>query len=182
VCQTRDVYPAKVCNRGRNAPNLGHLSLSGTPSLRRVSPHVTPLWQNNLINVIIIDMSELLLPAPDSSRNQFLNVTASLGVPLDVYRGYFVDGDKEIRVIVDTTDHPRIEDGELYSDPTHRVSVSEVMIDGTKRKIPSPDAGRYPFSERVDRDSIRLPLIKMLEVPGMVILQGPNWRDTEELI
>jgi len=102
---------------------------------------------------------------------------------LDVYRGYFVGGDKEIRVIVDTTDQPRIDEGELYSDPVHEVSVFEVTIDGAKRKVPSPDADRYPFSERIKRDKIRLSLMKMLsEVPpDIVILQGPNWRDTKEL-
>jgi hypothetical protein len=97
--------------------------------------------------------------------------------------GYFVEGDKEIRVIVETTDQPRIDEGELYSDPVHTVSVFEVTVGGTKRRIPSPDAGRYPFSERIKRDKIRLPLTKMLGVsPDLVILQGPNWRDTEELI
>lgn len=128
-------------------------------------------------------MSELLLPSPDSSRGKFLDVTAHLGVPLDVYRGHFVDGDKEIRVIVDNTDQPHVEGGKLYSDPTCAVSVFEIAIDGTKRRLSSPDAGRYPFSERAERDRMRLPLLEIVGITSsLVILQGPNWRDFDDRI
>ncbi len=126
-------------------------------------------------------MSELLLPSPDSSRNDFLRVTKMLGTPLDVYDGYFVDGDTQFNVIVDTTDRAHIEDGELHSNPLHEVSVSEVKVDGTERKIPSPDADRYPFTRRIEGDKLRLALIGKLVVThpdivaDTVILQGPSW-------
>ena len=131
-------------------------------------------------------MSELLLPSPDSSRNDFHRVTRFLGVPLDVYDGYFVDGDIEFNVIVDTTDHPSIEKGELYSDPLHEVSVYEAKIDGAKRRILAPDADRYPFTQRIERDKLRVALIGRLSathpdiVSDTVILQGPGWHANEK--
>ena len=127
-------------------------------------------------------MSELLLPSPDSSRSDFLRVTKALGVPLDVYDGYFVDGDRELNVIVDTTDRPCVENGVLYSDPLHEVSISEIKLDGTERKIPCPDADRYPLTRRIESDEPRLAIIGKLAVThpeivaDTVILQGPNWR------
>lgn len=124
----------------------------------------------------MLTMSEFLAPSPDSSRNQFPNFTKEFGVPLDVYRGRFIDGDAETRVIVDTTDRPHIEEGELYSNPLHEVSVFEVASDGAKRRIPSPDAGRYPFSERVEDGKFRLPLVRLFGADlDIVVLQGPNW-------
>ncbi len=92
-----------------------------------------------------------------------------------------MDGDTEIRVIVDTTDHPHVEKGELYSDPVHEVSVFEVASDDTKRKIPSHAARRYPYSKRVEASKFRLPLIRIFGVdPNIVILQGPNWNTDNE--
>ena len=143
-------------------------------------------WQYMIIGVIILSMSGLLLPSPDSSRNDFLRVTKTLGVPLDVYDGYFIDGDTELNVIIDTTDHPQVEGDELYSDPLHEVSVSETNIDGTERKIASPDADRYPLTRRIEGDKLRLALIGKLAatypdiVADMVILQGPNWRGIDK--
>lgn len=126
-------------------------------------------------------MSEFLLPAPGSSQNQFPDFTKEFGVPLDVYRGRFIDGDTETRVIVDTTGCAHIEDGELHSDPAHEVSIFEVASDGTKRGTPSPDAGRYPFSERVEDSNFRLPLIRLFGADlDIVILQGPNWHAGNE--
>lgn len=126
-------------------------------------------------------MSELLLPSSDSLR-----VTQAYGVPLNVYDGYFVDGDREFNVIVDTTDRLHVEDGELYSDPLHEVSIFETKIDGAERKIPSPDADRHPFTRRIEGDKPRLALIGKLAatrpdiVADTIILQGPNWRESNE--
>jgi hypothetical protein len=130
---------------------------------------------------IINDMPELLLPSSDSSHGDFLNVTAALGVPLNIHSVSFVDvdGHTELRVIVDTTDRAHIEDGSLHSDSAHEASVWENNIDGTRTRISSPDAGRYPFSERVERDRMRLPLA-ILFPEDMAILPGPNW-DTNKL-
>jgi hypothetical protein len=141
-----------------------------------------PFWHIKSVDVIIIfAMSEFLVPSPDSSRNQFPNFTKEFGVPLDVYIGRFTDGDTETRVIVDTTDRPRIEEGELYSDPLHEVSVFEITDSDAKRRVTSPDAGRYPFSERVEAGKFRLPLIRLFGADqNIVILQGPNWRTDNE--
>lgn len=126
-------------------------------------------------------MSEILLPSSGSSRNQFPGFTKEFGVPLDVYRGRFIDRSTETRAIVDTTDHPQVEDGELYSNTVHEVSVFEIASDGTKRRIPSPDAGQYPFSERFDNSKFRLPLIKLFGADmDIVVLRGPNWHADDE--
>jgi hypothetical protein len=131
-------------------------------------------WHIELVDVIIVSlMPEFLLPSPDSSRNQFPSFTREFGVPLDVYRGYFSDNGTEICAIVDTTDHPHIEDGELHSVPVHEVSVFEVS-DGTKRRINPLDAGRYPFTARVESSALRLPLIKLFPDIDIVVLQGPK--------
>lgn len=140
-------------------------------------------------------MSELILPTSESVREDFLRVTRFLGTVLDVYDGYFMDGGVEIRVIIDTTEHPQAEDGEFYTNSTHKIDVYETSIDGTSRKVLAPDANRYPFSERVEADAVRVPLAMaldkqfagmtappgsdleqaMLAAQNRVILQGPNW-------
>jgi hypothetical protein len=129
-------------------------------------------------------MTKLLLPSQESSHNEFLAVTALLGTPLNVYDGHFDDGDSHLQVIVDTTNNPQVEDGELYNDKIHDVSVHETTVGEngltlTRERIPSFDENRYPFTARVERTAFLLALAKT----GMVQLdflqpEGPSQVDS----
>jgi hypothetical protein len=105
-------------------------------------------------------MSEFIVPFEERRI-----IAAPLDVPVDLYRGLFMDGPNQYKVIIDTDANPQMEAGSLYDDPIHEVNVYKTTLDGegiTREEVPSGEVP-YPFTERVELTNMYVPLSQILE-------------------